>query len=191
MIRRAVTRLIGVIPAVIVAVSVGYSGIDAMLVASQVILSIILPTAILPLVYLCSRKDLMTVEGPEEPADDSAGVGSVGSLAHSPVAVQTSASSSTSICVSEPSHLPSPTSLHSVNSVRRANVLDETQMGELSRTDALGNVGSASATPSPPPARRTKSYASPLWVTILGYILFSVVVLANTYVIIELILGNN
>ena len=37
-----------------------------MLVASQVILSIILPTVILPLVYLCSQKDLMVVEGPQE-----------------------------------------------------------------------------------------------------------------------------
>ena len=36
-----------------------------MLVASQVLLSIVLPTVIFPLVYLCSRKDIMHVEGPE------------------------------------------------------------------------------------------------------------------------------
>lgn len=40
------------------------------------------------------------------------------------------------------------------------------------------------------PSRRVKSYKSPLWVTILGYVLFSVAVVANMYVIVQLILGN-
>lgn len=40
-----------------------------MLVASQVLLSIVLPTVIFPLVYLCSREDLMTVHGPEVVGD--------------------------------------------------------------------------------------------------------------------------
>jgi metal iron transporter len=35
-----------------------------MLVASQVLLSIVLPTVIFPLVYICSRAELMTVESP-------------------------------------------------------------------------------------------------------------------------------
>ena len=35
-----------------------------MLVASQVLLSIVLPTVIFPLVYICSRSELMTVESP-------------------------------------------------------------------------------------------------------------------------------
>jgi metal iron transporter len=36
-----------------------------MLVGSQVLLSIVLPTVIFPLVYLCSREDIMSVDGPE------------------------------------------------------------------------------------------------------------------------------
>jgi metal iron transporter len=36
-----------------------------MLVASQVLLSIVLPTVIFPLVYLCSKEEIMTVHGPE------------------------------------------------------------------------------------------------------------------------------
>lgn len=63
--RRLITRLIGVIPAAAVAAAVGPAGLNTMLVASQVLLSIVLPTVIFPLVYLCSREDLMTVHGPE------------------------------------------------------------------------------------------------------------------------------
>lgn len=40
------------------------------------------------------------------------------------------------------------------------------------------------------PPRRSKSYVSPKWVTVLGYVLFVVIVLANVYVIVELGLGN-
>ena len=35
-----------------------------MLVASQVLLSIVLPTVIFPLVYICSRDELMSVKSP-------------------------------------------------------------------------------------------------------------------------------
>lgn len=39
--------------------------------------------------------------------------------------------------------------------------------------------------------RKKKKYTSPKWVTILGYLLFAVIILANCYVIVELGLGNN
>ena len=39
-------------------------------------------------------------------------------------------------------------------------------------------------------ARRVKSYKSPMWMTVLGYLLFAIVVIANAYVIVQLILGN-
>lgn len=65
MVRRLLTRLIGIIPAAVVASAVGNRGLDTMLVASQVILCIVLPTVMVPLVYLCSRRDLMLVKGPE------------------------------------------------------------------------------------------------------------------------------
>lgn len=59
-----VTRLISSIPAATVAAAVGGKGLNTMLVASQVVLSIILPTVIFPLVFLCSKDDVMTVEAP-------------------------------------------------------------------------------------------------------------------------------
>ena len=39
--------------------------------------------------------------------------------------------------------------------------------------------------------RRKKTYESPKWVTVLGYALFGIVILANVYVIVELALGND
>jgi len=117
-----VTRLIGVIPAAVVAAAVGNKGLNTMLVASQVILSVILPTVIFPLVYLCSRKELMVVDGPEIP-----------------------------------------------------RVI--TQLTQEQPDQEITEP------------RRKKEYTSPLWVTILGYTLFTVVIAANVYVIVELIIG--
>jgi len=48
----------------IVAVAVGRYGIDTMLVASQVVLSIVLPFIIFPLMWLTSSKSIMRVRKP-------------------------------------------------------------------------------------------------------------------------------
>ncbi|KAF8492945.1 smf Mn2+ and Fe2+ transporter [Hysterangium stoloniferum] len=63
-VRRLVTRLIGLIPSALVAALVGRSGIDALLIASQVVLSIVLPFVIFPLVYLTSSHVVMRVKVP-------------------------------------------------------------------------------------------------------------------------------
>ena len=59
--RRLLTRLLGLIPSMAVAVSVGRSGIDTMLIASQVVLSIVLPFIIFPLIWLTSSRTVMLV----------------------------------------------------------------------------------------------------------------------------------
>lgn len=59
-----ITRLIGIIPSAVVAVAVGRSGIDTMLVASQVALSIVLPFVIFPLVWIASDKNIMMIANP-------------------------------------------------------------------------------------------------------------------------------
>ena len=51
----------------VVAIAVGRSGIDALLVASQVTLSIVLPFISLPLIYLTSSKRIMSVKRPITP----------------------------------------------------------------------------------------------------------------------------
>jgi metal iron transporter len=52
------------IPAMTVAVAVGKPGINALLVVSQVVLSIVLPFITFPLIYLTSCKSVMSVKKP-------------------------------------------------------------------------------------------------------------------------------
>lgn len=64
-VRRLITRLISLIPSMIVAVASGGAGINALLIASQVVLSIVLPFVAFPLIYLTSSKTVMSVRIPE------------------------------------------------------------------------------------------------------------------------------
>ncbi|RMD44760.1 hypothetical protein DV735_g300, partial [Chaetothyriales sp. CBS 134920] len=59
--RRLVTRGISIIPAISVAAAVGKEGLNEMLVASQVVLSVILPFVTAPLVWFTCRSKYMTV----------------------------------------------------------------------------------------------------------------------------------
>lgn len=60
-VRRLITRMIGLVPSLTVAIAVGRPGIDALLVASQVVLSVTLPFITLPLLVLTSSKEVMMV----------------------------------------------------------------------------------------------------------------------------------
>jgi manganese transport protein len=59
MLRRLITRLVAIVPALIVIIIYGESKIDALLVMSQVILSLQLGFAIIPLIYFVSDKKTM------------------------------------------------------------------------------------------------------------------------------------
>jgi metal iron transporter len=75
--RRVVTRLVAIIPSLTVSLAVGKDGLDEMLVASQVALSIALPFVLLPLILVTGNKARMTAT-----VKDEAEVGE-GSLASS------------------------------------------------------------------------------------------------------------
>lgn len=122
-----------------------------MLVASQVLLSIVLPTVIFPLVYLCSRADIMVVEGPEVEAEEQ------------------------------------PATSTSDNVIRDAPAL-EVEPAPLSSSGPDQAAGASRGTGTS--MRRKKIYVSSKIITVLGYILFTVVLVANCYVIVELGLGN-
>src|SRR6266404_2449161 len=64
LLRRLLTRLLSLVPSIIVAVTVGRGGINTMLVASQVVLSVVLPFIIFPLVWLTSSRTVMRVRAP-------------------------------------------------------------------------------------------------------------------------------
>lgn len=60
-IRRLVTRAISITPSIIIAGAVGRTGLDRTLVASQVVLSVILPFVSAPLLWFTCRQSIMTV----------------------------------------------------------------------------------------------------------------------------------
>ncbi|KAG8220043.1 natural resistance-associated macrophage protein-domain-containing protein [Butyriboletus roseoflavus] len=63
--RRLMTRLLSLIPSMIVAMAFGHAGLNTLLVASQVALSIALPFVAFPLIYLTSSKTIMSVNVPK------------------------------------------------------------------------------------------------------------------------------
>lgn len=60
-VRRLLTRLLAIIPSMAVALAVGRDGIDVLLVASQVVLSIVLPFITFPLLFCTSSPTIMRV----------------------------------------------------------------------------------------------------------------------------------
>ncbi|GAA5828942.1 hypothetical protein JCM11251_004073, partial [Rhodosporidiobolus azoricus] len=60
-VRRLVTRLINIVPSLAVAAAVGRDGIDTLLIASQVALSIVLTFVLLPLIVFTSQHSIMAV----------------------------------------------------------------------------------------------------------------------------------
>lgn len=163
MLRRVITRLIGVIPAAAVASAVGMKGLNTMLVASQVALCIVLPTVTVPLVYLCSQKNVMRVEGPAQEL---------------PSSLPSSSTASATVDPNQPA-----------TSRRRLTVPEDGVEGTPTPADP---AGSPPATESVPLShRRVKYFVSPLWLTWIGWLLCAVVILANGYVIVELALGKS
>jgi metal iron transporter len=59
--RRLITRLLAIIPSLAIAIGLGIPGINTLLVASQVVLSIVLPFVVSPLLYCTSNKAIMSV----------------------------------------------------------------------------------------------------------------------------------
>ena len=59
--RRVITRLLAIIPSMAIAIGLGMQGINALLVATQVVLSIVLPFVISPLLYCTSNEAIMSV----------------------------------------------------------------------------------------------------------------------------------
>lgn len=151
-----ITRLISVTPAAIIAAAYGSQGLNTMLVASQVLLSIVLPTVIFPLVYLCSKADIMVVEGPE---------------------VETEA---------QHQRVEGAPSTSDVDAVRDAPAVEI----EPAPSEPEAGAGAGTGTGPGPSVRRKKTYVSSKIITVLGYFLFTVVLVANCYVIVELGLGN-
>lgn len=172
--RRLATRLIGAVPSAAVAAAVGREGMNTMLVASQVILSVILPFAIFPLVWLCSRESVMTVHEmgePTTPQSEEMGVFEDGASRNGDPVVEGSQSQ----CAAKVNEIQSTT----------APMPDEPNPVPNTMTNA-----SSPSLPLPSLTTASQSFVANRWMTGAGYLIFILVTLANAYVLVNLMMGN-
>ena len=130
----------------VVALAMGRSGIDQLLVASQVVLSIVLPFVMFPLMWLTTNKKIMSVKRAEPDLPALAADGSPPSLDASP-----------------------------------ASKFATPKMG----VPTEGDVESSSSS-----AIEMVDYSNGKIVAGIGYLIWTVVVVANMYVIVMLAMGK-
>ena len=131
----------------VVALAMGRSGIDQLLVASQVVLSIVLPFIMFPLMWLTTSKKIMSVKKPE-----------------SDLPTLTADSSP-----SNPEKSPTPGAV----------------------MPNVGNSAEQDVEASPSPATEMVDYSNGKIVAGLGYLIWTVIVVANVYVIVVLAMGKS
>jgi len=171
--RRLITRSLGIIPSAIVSVSVGRRGLDGLLVGSQVALSIILPFVVFPLVWITSRQSgIMRVW-----VEDGEGRGRRG-------AVDVTAKTN------EEEPVPTTVGLAASSS-------SNGRLPFVSPTSAPSSPPHPVVDTAPPvpaslaPGGYYEDFSSPWYMTVLGYTLAVVMLVANVYVIVELGLGQD
>lgn len=197
--RRLFTRVIAVIPSMTIAICMGRSGIDTLLVVSQVILSIVLPFITLPLVYLTSSKKYMTVkcrvnrdrDRTSPSAMNIEGCGGVTSGAST--ARQDSSGEPQTLTVHI--HNDENVILHTfplqvaMDSVDRSTSVASTfdPFTAMPATEGGSADGEACASGS---EVQYIDYSNGLITTFVAYALWSVIVVANVYVVVALAMGQ-
>lgn len=190
-VRRCITRLLGVIPSTVVAIAVGRDGLSQMLVASQVMLSVVLPFVIFPLVWLCADEKVMTVRNGGPETDD---------VLEQDMNQEQESSSAPVLSSSDPlprSSVASPSSISLVAEAEVASVTPksssavETLLRLCKTLFYLVRYGSWSRPPvTDSSATKCRSFKSHWSTTAFGYALFTVVTVANAYVLLMLMMGK-
>ncbi|KAH9929791.1 natural resistance-associated macrophage protein-domain-containing protein [Fomitopsis serialis] len=167
--RRLLTRSLGLIPSVIIAAALGKAGVSALLVISQVVLSIVLPFIVFPLLYLCSSKEIMSVK---------TAISGHGTAHKKNAASQSSSSFSTSsgegppeswseLDVSDPQRWQSQTTLAGLATGRALRTVDVEAAEEIVDY-SMGKIS-----------------------MVFGWSMWLLIVLANGYAIVTLALGED
>jgi len=130
----------------VVALALGRSGIDQLLIISQVILSIVLPFVVFPLVWLTTNKKIMSVKKPETDLPTLTVDGSPSSLDVSPAPKSVTA-----------------------------------EIGSSTEKDVEASTSSVTD---------TVDYSNGKIIAGFGYLIWTVVVVANAYVIVTLAMGK-
>lgn len=170
--RRIITRLIGLVPSMVVAIAVGRQGINTLLVASQVALSIVLPFVAFPLIWLTSSESVMSVRKPLAPHSEES---------QRPVAEAIDRLHRE--C--DPSHSPSPAH-GTIEIEKREDVADG--IVEEKREQIIVPVDEDNR--SMAESEEWISFANGRVVTGLAYLIFFIIFAANVYVIVMLGLGK-
>lgn len=179
-------------PSVIISVALGRSGLDTLLIASQVVLSLILPFVVFPLVWITSRRSgIMRVWIPTDDPGRTRGEAELlldlprcpSPAAGTPVASRPSSppampSAKLPRTISLPPPSPSPSPVPGLRTQHYPPLV------------ASPRVSSDDRTPAPPLPGRYEDFSSPWYVTVLGYVLFTIMLAANVYVIVQLALGR-
>jgi metal iron transporter len=189
--RRIVTRLLGLIPALIVAVALGRPGIDALLVASQVVLSIVLPFVVFPLIYLSSSPAIMGVNKPREPAARCANElpSNIDLIVSEKHEEEEQTYSLPSISLAASNYSSGAAQINTTGSVTEEERRPDDLLEVLAQGDdnclpcgLVLHEGDAEAD--------TLDFSNGRVLIFLGYLTWAVVVIANAYALVELALGN-
>ncbi|KAH7915118.1 natural resistance-associated macrophage protein-domain-containing protein [Hygrophoropsis aurantiaca] len=163
--RRLLTRLISLIPSMIVAVAFGKAGINTLLVASQVALSVVLPFVAFPLIYLTSSKTVMSVRIPRLEKGVEAGLKSAQLLS--------------SLSDSPPPHV----SCDHIAVVSTVVIAEEKKVEDIQDEEPLKK-------PSVSSSDEVIDFSSSYLLSALAYAIWVVVVIANFYAIAMLGMGE-
>ncbi|KAG9012163.1 hypothetical protein FRB90_006834 [Tulasnella sp. 427] len=177
--RRLVTRLISMTPAIIVSVALGRRGLDTLLIASQVVLSIVLPFVVFPLVFFTSsasglmkvkveRNDRAQTCPPNKGAEERP----------------------TKPINEEPTTgVDQPTKNGDESNEGRQEPGQDEEPAVIPLSLSPSHVTVADPTPAAgasDPEDECADFSSPWYVTALGYALFVVMLAANCYVLVQL-----
>lgn len=182
--RRLLTRLLAIIPSTIVAVATGRKGVDALLVASQVVLSVVLPFITFPLLWCTSSKAIMSVRKRKQTPIPQTPLTVSGLTAVTPL-VSNQSTSKDKVIQSEVAVGPTPADLSSsptapgVESTLVKSPNPDTQSSTSITSDSSSSLESAEE-------YETVDYSNTKFAIVVGALIWLVVVAANVYVIVDL-----
>ncbi|PWZ03585.1 natural resistance-associated macrophage protein, partial [Testicularia cyperi] len=198
--RRVITRLVAVIPSLTVSIAVGRDGLDEMLVASQVALSIALPFVLLPLIVATGRSSIMVAQEPTASSSSSDQSASTAALHNNavpnraaeqlsltesrqsiPIQTLRSASAPVEDDGLSPSDQKTTPGMERLTGAIPTSPIDQRQAGAEAEASASGL---ALAEPSRAENPNPKHYFQNWWpVQGLAYAIFAVIVVADVYVL--------
>jgi metal iron transporter len=163
-----------------------------MLVASQVMLSVVLPFVIFPLVWLCADEKVMMVRNGASEAEDEGGREGQTNGTSSAVLVDSAAAAASDESETQEGP-PRPTNFETIpQRTQSPPITIMNRMSSLAVTVfRLVRYGSRSAPASDDnSAPKCRSFKSHWSTTAFGYALFGVVTVANAYVLLMLMMGK-